>query len=259
MTSTFSRTPGDHVRGPGIGRALAGGAPPPNGSRPGTLRIRVGQRTTFYELTCIPEVAWGRGFVLTKQDRTSYACNLGDEATGMPPSYECLGFLRWGGRGPCRHLASLQALAHSGELDRAPDPPAQAEATAHGLDPAAADVLWGFDLPRIGDPAAVAALADGLRRDGAKVVILDPVHMGLFAGPDGTLAPAEHAPLLVHAAMRACLDAGATPVFCFPASRGVTAGEPLGLDALPDGVIEFTRQWLLVSRREPAPAGTACG
>jgi hypothetical protein len=68
--------------------------PPADGSRPGTLAITVGGRTTFYELTAIPEAAWGRGFVLRKQDGTEYAVNLGDEARGLHPTCECLGFLR---------------------------------------------------------------------------------------------------------------------------------------------------------------------
>jgi hypothetical protein len=72
--------------------------------------------TTLYELTVILEAAWGRCFVLTKEDRTSLAVNLGDEARGLHPSCECAGFLGWGGRGPCKHLACLAALVASGRL-----------------------------------------------------------------------------------------------------------------------------------------------
>jgi hypothetical protein len=77
---------------------------------------RVGKASTFYELTVLPEACWGRGFVLTKEDRTSYGVNLGDEAQGMAPACDCVGFLRWGHRGPCRHLAALMALAQAGQL-----------------------------------------------------------------------------------------------------------------------------------------------
>jgi len=40
---------------------------------------------------------------------------------GQQSSCECLGFLRWGNRKPCRHIASLLMLASLGKLD-APEP-----------------------------------------------------------------------------------------------------------------------------------------
>jgi hypothetical protein len=83
---------------------------------PGTLRLTVGKEATFYEVTPIPEAAWGTAFVLTKEDRTSYAVNLGDEAQGMAPTCECPGFLRWGHLGPCKHLDGLRALVSAGKL-----------------------------------------------------------------------------------------------------------------------------------------------
>jgi hypothetical protein len=79
------------------------------------LRISVGKKTTFYEVALIPE-AWGTAFTLTKQDRTTYDVNLGDEAEGLPPTCECPGWLRWGHRGPCKHLQSLRALVDAGKL-----------------------------------------------------------------------------------------------------------------------------------------------
>jgi len=67
----------------------------------------VGKETTFYELAPIVDACWGRAFELTKEDRTSYAVNLGDEAQGMAPACDCVGFLRWGHRGPCRHRGTV--------------------------------------------------------------------------------------------------------------------------------------------------------
>jgi hypothetical protein len=84
--------------------------------RPGTLLLTAGKEATFYELTVIPEAAWGVGFVLTKEDRTSYAVNLGDPAGGMPPTCECPGFARWGHQNPCKHLSALAELVGAGKL-----------------------------------------------------------------------------------------------------------------------------------------------
>jgi hypothetical protein len=87
-------------------------APAPDG-RAGTVRIIIGKEDTFYELAPIPEAAWCMAFTLTKEDRTTYAVNLGDPAKGMPPSCECLGYLRWG---RCKHVSGLMALVNAGKL-----------------------------------------------------------------------------------------------------------------------------------------------
>jgi DnaB-like helicase N terminal domain/AAA domain len=76
-------------------------------------------------------------------------------------------------------------------------------AAAKGVDLAAADVLWGFRLPRLADPAQVAALGCLLRQFRVEVLILDPLYLALLAGggtdtPEAVLSPA-------------CSDGGAVP------------------------------------------------
>jgi hypothetical protein len=84
--------------------------------RPGTLLITVGKQSTFYGLSEIPDAAWGRGFALRKEDGTEYAVNTGDPARGITPSCDCMGFERWGRKGPCKHLQTVKALAEAGQL-----------------------------------------------------------------------------------------------------------------------------------------------
>jgi replicative DNA helicase len=132
-------------------------------------------------------------------------------------------------------------------------------ARAKGIDLAAADVLWGFELPQLASREQVAALADGLRQNKVEVAILDPLYLALLAGPAAAEVRAENlysiGPLLLSVA-KACLDVGCTPILCHHAKKH--AGyEPLDLDALAySGIAEFARQWLLVSRREAYQPGT---
>jgi hypothetical protein len=57
---------------------------------------------------------WGEGWQLRKLDGTTYEINLGN--ADDPPTCNCLGFERWGSRGPCKHLAALMGLKEKGEL-----------------------------------------------------------------------------------------------------------------------------------------------
>jgi hypothetical protein len=55
-----------------------------------------------------------RKFVADGGDGNAYAVNLGNGT--HPASCECNGWLRWGHRTVCRHLASLRALKAAGAL-----------------------------------------------------------------------------------------------------------------------------------------------
>ena len=78
--------------------------------------IRVGRAVTFYGLAPIVDCAWGRGFSLRKEDGVEYCINTGDPARGISPSCDCVGFERWGWKGPCKHLESILALVQAGQL-----------------------------------------------------------------------------------------------------------------------------------------------
>jgi hypothetical protein len=76
-------------------------ATPPTEDESGVLILTVGTQTFPYFLDPIAS-DYGRAFSLQKFDGTSYAVNLGDN--DGPPSCECPGWLRWGHRGPCKHI-----------------------------------------------------------------------------------------------------------------------------------------------------------
>jgi hypothetical protein len=129
---------------------------------------------------------------------------------------------------------------------------------ARSIDPETAKVVWQFDLPQLPNPAHLAALAEGVRREGVEVVIIDPLYLCLLSGAADLQASNLYhvGPLLLNVA-RACLDAGATPVMLHHTNRPAGAKrDPLELGDLAfSGIAEFARQWLLMNRREPFVAG----
>jgi hypothetical protein len=63
---------------------------------------------------------WGRAFTVEKiQDsgldpEAVYDVNVG--GNGQPASCECLGWLRWGHKTVCRHVAGMKALIAAGKI-----------------------------------------------------------------------------------------------------------------------------------------------
>jgi hypothetical protein len=115
----------------------------------------------------------------------------------------------------------------------------------------------GFHLPQLSDKDDLRLLTRGLSQHQAEVVIIDPLYLSLLTGnaeanPGNVYAMG---PLLLGAA-RACLSAGATPIFCHHTTKGSQAvkrktGQPMDLEDLAySGVAEVARQWAIVSPRE---------
>lgn len=123
-------------------------------------------------------------------------------------------------------------------------------------------VHWSLDLPRLGSRRDLSSLRRALERHKVKVVIIDPLYLCLLGG-SRTLSAAnifEVGPLLGRAG-RACLDAGAMPVFVHHSTkeggRKASRGKPFDLDDLAFvGAAEYARQWLLLARCEPYRPGS---
>jgi replicative DNA helicase len=136
-------------------------------------------------------------------------------------------------------------------------------AASKGVKLSVCDVLWGFDLPRLGVEEDLTALSAGLRDNGVQVVFIDPAYLCLLAGTPDLQANNmfQVGPLLLRVA-RICQEAGTTLVLVHHTTKPagmlrMQAGEPLELEDLAySGFQEFARQWLLVNRREKYEAGS---
>jgi hypothetical protein len=131
---------------------------------------------------------------------------------------------------------------------------------ARGTDPSALDVLWGFSLPQLANPAHVECLSSTLAENKVEVLILDPVYLALLAGNErGQQASnlMDIGPLLMRVT-KACLDAGATPILVHHTRKNLADPyQPIELaDLAFSGCAEFARQWLLINRREKFEPGS---
>lgn len=85
----------------------------------GIIAITEGKKVDEYVVYRTPsEFPYTKGFSVTKVGETmgeSYAALI-DQAAPELSSCECKGFLRWGTRKPCRHIAGLTALMKCGKI-----------------------------------------------------------------------------------------------------------------------------------------------
>jgi len=70
------------------------------------------QTLDFYALEGVPSQIGGRGFLLVKEDGTSYHARL----DGNDSTCDCRGQTRWGHKNPCKHIGALLALQVAGKL-----------------------------------------------------------------------------------------------------------------------------------------------
>ncbi len=136
-------------------------------------------------------------------------------------------------------------------------------ANCKGVALSACDVLWGFELPRLGVDADIQALASALREQKVAVVFIDPAYLCLLAGTPELQANNmfQVGPLLMRIA-KICQEVGSTLVLVHHTTKPagmlrLQAGEPLELEDLAySGFQEFARQWLLINRRQKYEPGT---
>jgi hypothetical protein len=132
-----------------------------------------------------------------------------------------------------------------------------------GVKLGACDVLWGFDLPRLGVDADLKALSAALRDNEVRVVFIDPAYLCLLAGTSELQANNmfQVGPLLLRIA-KLCQEVNTTLVLVHHTTKPagmvrMQAGEPLELEDLAyAGFQEFARQWLLVNRRQKYEPGS---
>src|SRR5262249_895150 len=130
---------------------------------------------------------------------------------------------------------------------------------AKAIDLPSVNVLWAFTLPRLANPLDLAELGRGLRDHTVEVLLLDPLYLSLLAGATDLSATNlyQTRPLLL-AVARTCLDAGCTPILLHHCRMHTgNDGEPGELEDLAySGVQEFSRQWLIITRRQAYEAGS---
>src|SRR3954451_8859362 len=66
----------------------------------------------FYTLESVPSQIGGRGFLLVKEDGTSYHARL----DGNDSTCDCPGQTQWGHKTPCKHIGAMLALQVAGKL-----------------------------------------------------------------------------------------------------------------------------------------------
>ena len=118
-------------------------------------------------------------------------------------------------------------------------------------------LFWSFELPRLSDDSDLAVLESRISDNDLDVLILDPLYLSLLSGNIEASASNLYdiGPLLSDAA-RACLEAGATPVFAHHTKKG-SKTSALDLEDLAfAGIQEFARSWILLGRRRAYEPGS---
>ncbi len=116
------------------------------------------------------------------------------------------------------------------------------------------NVIWCFEVPALADPDDLGSLCDYLARQGAKVAVVDPLYLALLTGGKGD-GPDARSLYEMGATFRSVAThfkaAGITPILAHHANRRGEPTKPMELSDLAfSGISEFSRQWLLLSRRK---------
>lgn len=129
------------------------------------------------------------------------------------------------------------------------------------------DVLWSAKLPNLSDEAGRQAFGQVLQASKVEVVIVDPLYGCLVEVEAADTTPNLYrVGALLEKAARACLDAGAMPVFihrCLHSAFIRTRNGQLALRIDEPflagvGVAELARQWLLISPDRPYSETRGC-
>lgn len=126
-------------------------------------------------------------------------------------------------------------------------------AESRGVELEDCNVLWSFDLPKLGQELHVAAMGELIEQREINVIVIDPLYLSLLGSDDASQAGnvfAMGAKLLPLSEL--CQRTGVTPVLLHHFRKGFNDGSELTLEALSQaGIAEWARQWLLFARRSP--------
>jgi len=118
------------------------------------------------------------------------------------------------------------------------------------------NLIWSTSLPKFGDTRHAQTLEKFLRDDRIEVLFIDPAYLAMPGGDPGNLfAQGE----LLSAMNQVCMQAGAGLVLVHHAKKGnkKNPNEPMELDDIAwSGFQEWSRQWVLINRREKYQSGT---
>jgi hypothetical protein len=128
---------------------------------------------------------------------------------------------------------------------------------ARGLDPASLNLSWQFTLPKLSSLADLEELREGLKAEGIRVVLIDPLYLCLMADSGKDAANLFDVGPLLLAVARACLEANCTPILAHHSRKALSMDQPMELDDLSfAGIAEAARQWILLNRRTRFDAET---
>jgi RecA-family ATPase len=121
---------------------------------------------------------------------------------------------------------------------------------AKGVKAEAADVRWGFDLPRLEEEQDLKKLTTTIVKRRLGAAIIDPLYLCAIGKSGLQASNVYEMGSLLGRVTRVCLDAGATPILIHHTKRNVHSSD--GILDLGDlsfsGVAEAARQWLLLNR-----------
>ena len=112
------------------------------------------------------------------------------------------------------------------------------------------NLLIGEDIPTIDNPEHEAGIRQLILEHEIEVLGIDPLYLGNDEDSQSNLTRAGRQ---LRRLTRVCLEMGVTPVLCHHTKKNTfTNYEPLGLaDLHGAGTGEFSRQWMMISRRAP--------
>jgi hypothetical protein len=131
---------------------------------------------------------------------------------------------------------------------------------ARGVDPDSIHewLIFGENMPQITNAMHMASLREDIERFQADVLMLDPTYLAMMSG-DVEVDPKNYMKMgeLLFRFSRVCLDGGCTPLLFAHFRTTVPFGkEPTLADIAYAGFQQFSRQWILLSRRsefDPTP------